>query len=344
MSSFSIRWSSRSPPPAKATCRVSVPVHLRQEFPLGANSIGHLIRDNYEALMTIAMRFGLSPSYFSWVTWPRKKGNRAGYLSHVREKYNGWLSMHPAYVWEGLVSACRAGQLGSSAVRPSGACDVAWHGSPSSVEAYRRPAATRRHPVNTPHGRDQLADTLSPRASKSRYILFDNVLASGVGKRWTPFGSRTKVCEKSHFKALRNLAYTLNAVPLVHASEQQRVRISFLYKGPKDKRRMVVSDDVLRAVEARFPEVDVRVYDATTQETDAQLAWLSKTSIFVANVGSPSFRMLYLPDGAQARLLASANTDIAPHSTAQRRECNGAHVWCSVRWRRARECTRGRAA
>lgn len=92
-----------------------MPVHLRQEFPLATGSFGHLLRENYEGMMSIAKKFGLTPAYFSWVTWPRTSGRRANKLSHVQTKYSSWLSTHPTYAWDDLVSACTSGRLGSRA-------------------------------------------------------------------------------------------------------------------------------------------------------------------------------------------------------------------------------------
>ena len=136
----------------------------------------------------------------------------------------------------------------------------------------------------------------------ARYIHFESILASGIGERWVGAGTLDRICEKSHFRNMRDLAYTLNARPIIPANRQPRIHISFLYKKPGDKRRMVVDKQVLEAVQARFPDADIKMHDATVQDTDTQVAWLSRTSVFIANVGSPSFRMVYLPDGAQARI------------------------------------------
>ena len=72
-----------------------------------------------------------------------------------------------------------------------------------------------------------------------------------------------------------------------------------LNKPPGDKRRMIVPPDVLRAVRAAFPQVEVRVHTGHNEEEGVQMQWLSRTDIFVTNIGSASFRMLFLPDGAK---------------------------------------------
>ena len=114
---FGFRWSGAAPPSAAHTCRVAVPVHLRQEWPLGAPDLGTLLRDNFQPLVTIAMKFGLSASHFSWVSWPRASGPGTDALSHMQQKYAHWLSVHDTYKWDGLVAACREGALGISAPR-----------------------------------------------------------------------------------------------------------------------------------------------------------------------------------------------------------------------------------
>ena len=107
-----MRWSPEPRPRAQDTCVVTVPIHLRQEYEIGTASFGHLLRDNYTPLVTIASQFGFSAAAFSWVSWPRATGRRKDTLAHVQEKYNGWISAHRAYKWGGFTAACMAGQLG----------------------------------------------------------------------------------------------------------------------------------------------------------------------------------------------------------------------------------------
>ena len=48
-------------------------------------------------------------------------------------------------------------------------------------------------------------------------------------------------------------------------------------------------------------QVDIEWHTVAHETLATQIDWLARTSIFVANIGSPSFRMVYLPDGAQVR-------------------------------------------
>lgn len=45
---FRVELSQDKAPPASTTCDIHAPVHLRYEYPLGTQSIGHLIRDNLQ--------------------------------------------------------------------------------------------------------------------------------------------------------------------------------------------------------------------------------------------------------------------------------------------------------
>jgi hypothetical protein len=105
-------------PPKEQTCTVSVPVHLRHEYPFGTQSIGHLIRDNFQALVEIPMNFQLNASRFAWVTWPRDKGNNPFKLTHAMSKYSGLVSNHPSYKWVQLMQDCQSGLLGGGALPP----------------------------------------------------------------------------------------------------------------------------------------------------------------------------------------------------------------------------------
>jgi hypothetical protein len=112
---FGIRLGAGAPPATADACDVAVPVHLRHEYPLGTQSIGHLIRDNFHALVEVPAHFGLSSTSFSWATWPRDGGNRPYVQPKVMQKYSGLVSARPAYKWNQLIDACSRGQTGAGA-------------------------------------------------------------------------------------------------------------------------------------------------------------------------------------------------------------------------------------
>ena len=135
---------------------------------------------------------------------------------------------------------------------------------------------------------------------------------------WIRDGMLTKACERARFAEQRDLAYALNDVPLVPVALQRSTLVTILYKAPADKRRMLVGSDVLRAMQIRFPSVEFKLHDGEAEDADVQLQWLGRTSIFIANVGSPSFRMIYLPDGAQVRRHGSAEPIVCLYTMRRR--------------------------
>jgi hypothetical protein len=54
-------------------------------------------------------------------------------------------------------------------------------------------------------------------------------------------------------------------------------------------------------LQVQYPQLKVEYQAGREQELLTQLQWLSRTSIVVTNIGSSSFRMIYVPDGAQVR-------------------------------------------
>lgn len=142
---------------------------------------------------------------------------------------------------------------------------------------------------------------LPERKSKPRYVHIESALASGSSVRWTRHGSKTRICSRAHWQAQRDHAYHLNGMTHTPVRAQARMLISVLYKPKEDKRRMLISEPVLRAVRERYPDADIEVHDAMAEKPDVQLRWLGRTTILITNIGSASFRLLYLPDGAQVR-------------------------------------------
>lgn len=120
-----------------------MPVHLRQEWPLAVPELGNLLRDNFQPLVHIALKFGLSAAHFAWVSWPRASGPGTESLSPMQEKYAHWLSIHQSYKWDGLVKACRDGNLGISAPPSSSGCAV-------PMRLSRVPHAWQSSPRHTP--------------------------------------------------------------------------------------------------------------------------------------------------------------------------------------------------
>lgn len=65
----------------------------------------------------------------------------------------------------------------------------------------------------------------------------------------------------------------------------------------------MAAEFVVSFLQVQYPQIQVEFQEAAEQALRTQLQWLSRTSILVTNIGSASFRMIYLPDGAQVRML-----------------------------------------
>lgn len=113
---WSVELGTGPPPPATQLCNVQTPVHLRYEYPLGTQSIGHLLRDNYHGLVAIPMQFGMNASDFMWTMWPRDSGNNYQELTHVMTKYNKLIMDHRPRKWRDLQSQCLGTRLGGGAL------------------------------------------------------------------------------------------------------------------------------------------------------------------------------------------------------------------------------------
>ena len=140
-------------------------------------------------------------------------------------------------------------------------------------------------------------------AREPQYILVREALLSGMSNRW--WTTEGEACKRAQYSALRDHAWSIYGIqPKAARKPADRIRMTFLIKAESDRRQMLVGPEVLDAVRTNFPQIDIDLQVASAQEQSVQLRWLAETDIFVSNIGSASFRMLYLPDGAQVRLLA----------------------------------------
>ena len=132
-------------------------------------------------------------------------------------------------------------------------------------------------------------------------MRLESALVSGASEDWTFEGRRTKACGAARWRAQRDLAYALAGIKHVPAHEPKRAKVSVIWKGPSERQRLFIGQDVLDLIGNRFPDIDLEMHDVMRESAAAQMAWLARTSILITNIGSPSYRLMYLPDGAQAR-------------------------------------------
>lgn len=132
-------------------------------------------------------------------------------------------------------------------------------------------------------------------------MRLEHALVSGASADWTADARNTKACRTARFREQRTLAYTLAGIKHVPAHQPKRAVLSVIWKGPSERQRLFIPQDVLDLIDNRFPDIDIEMHDVVRESADAQMAWLARTSILLTNVGSASHRLIYLPDGAQAR-------------------------------------------
>lgn len=126
-----------------------------------------------------------------------------------------------------------------------------------------------------------------------------------MSDRW--WANKPGACKDVPFEVVRDHAWSMYGIaPKPVRKPADRIRMTFLIKSETDRRQMIVPPEVMDAVHTNFPQIDIDLQVASVQEQAVQLQWLANTDIFVSNIGSASFRMLYLPDGAQVSSVCCA--------------------------------------
>ena len=164
------------------------------------------------------------------------------------------------------------------------------------------------------------------------HMHIPHALVSSQGAYWTLHGARTRPCVHSAFRSMRDAAYQRFGVPHIPAARHDALRISFIVKKSTDRRRLIVPRSVADAIRARYPEATIEWHIGQDEPLPTQIAWLARTSILVGNIGSSSFRLVLLPDGAQAIIAGGPEEPLngtdgklhrLPHSFRETEECWG---------------------
>jgi hypothetical protein len=101
---------------------------------------------------------------------------------------------------------------------------------------------------------------------------------------------------------MRDIAYEEAGVTHIPAIEQPQQVITILARDVKVERRGILNlDEISAALTDAFPDASVEVHwmKRDSLSPSEQLDVLARTTVLVSNIGSASFRMIYLPDGAQ---------------------------------------------
>ena len=139
-----------------------------------------------------------------------------------------------------------------------------------------------------------------------RYVRFDDAVAGWGGIDWDDtYNGRSgsaidpAQCGAGLWRPLRTLAYDRCGVALPSSvAEQPRPRVVLLGRNEFDKRHILNADSLVTELRAALPGVAVdRVVFQDLSPTE-QLRELAATTVLVSTIGSASFRLVFLPDGA----------------------------------------------
>eukprot|EP00892_Ulva_mutabilis_P002583 jgi/Ulvmu1/12325/UM089_0009.1 len=226
-------------------------------------SIGHLIRDNLVGLVDLPIRFGRDPADFDWVRWESKYG-RAGWETES----------HTAEHYRGLLNN-----------RPS----VTWQ--------------------------EVLDKALEGAAPGVKYIQFAEIvggqgpadLESHVGNAKAHTDAKdllkySHICRPAMFANMRDLAYRNHGIQVPSVADLEPF-VLFLDGRTGEKRHLHNADDLIPKLQKTFPGVRMEHVVISAHPLEKQLDYLSKATVVVSNIGSRSFRLIYLPNGATAILV-----------------------------------------
>eukprot|EP00892_Ulva_mutabilis_P012457 jgi/Ulvmu1/9584/UM054_0014.1 len=226
-------------------------------------SIGHLLRDNLMGLVDLPMRFGRDPVDFDWVRWESEAERSPWRDEHTTAKH-----------YRGLLNN-----------RPS----VTWQ---------------------------EVLDQALPGARRGvKYIQFSEIIAgmgpvditSHVGKMKVKPDSRTlsawaHMCAPFPFAAMRDVAYRLHGLQVSSAPDLEPF-VLFLDGKPREKRHLTNAGAIIPTLKKKFPGVRMEHVQISEYSLQKQLELLSQATVVISNIGSRSFRLIYLPNGATTILV-----------------------------------------
>lgn len=140
--------------------------------------------------------------------------------------------------------------------------------------------------------------------SSSRFILFRTLFAA-IARPLVAGSDSGERCSSAAVQAMRDRAYALANLTHTPAGSQQPPSVLFIDKSPREKRRVLNVRQVAAELQHLFPGSRVSVDTMRYTKPEEQLRTLSETAVLVANIGSASFRLLFLPDDAHVVLVGS---------------------------------------
>ena len=141
-----------------------------------------------------------------------------------------------------------------------------------------------------------------------RYIRFSDIIA-GWGRQLGPKDGPA-ACTQQQWQPMRDLAYQRAGIAHIPAALLAPQRVTILVNSPDEPRGMPNIEQILPALRAQHPHVDFKLEPMKERDAMEQMRVLAATSVLVTNVGSRSFRLVYLPDGAHVILVGAPEVDI----------------------------------
>lgn len=147
---------------------------------------------------------------------------------------------------------------------------------------------------------DSQANTaLAAAGSQQRYIRFSSFIMAPEAVRMDFAPERGADCSgtPSRWTALRTAAFALQGIPTRRAENLPETRVVLL-----DERGMHNTQNILDTLRRTWKRHITESVFFQQYSAMQQLHMLSQTSVLITNVGSRSFRMVFLPEGAKVGL------------------------------------------
>ena len=163
-------------------------------------------------------------------------------------------------------------------------------------------------------------DTAHPLADDTAptWLHLKDVVA-GAGRplfalfRQMPFSHRNHLCEPTAWRAMRAHAYAAAAVAHVPAPLQPTQQVTIFGSNAaavEESRRLLNDEELAAELRRALPAANVTVVEIADLAVDEQIAVLARTTLLISMLGSKSFRLAFLPDGAQVRPCAERGSPV----------------------------------
>lgn len=114
-----------------------------------------------------------------------------------------------------------------------------------------------------------------------------------------------EACEGPGFLSQQRIAYRNAGIAPRTVHQLPKVKVLFGDKPLDDKRRILNIPETMQHLRKHFPGVEFKSLIMSSLEAEEQLKELSTTTVFITPIGSSSFRLIYLPEGAHTILVGA---------------------------------------